>query len=82
VAQGTGESASLGEVSILRDNGKGERHAITADYDDIRNGAKPDIMIAENDIIIGPKSRAKAFFNGFVRTIRGAVSFGGVSMGF
>ena len=82
MAQGIGENASLGEVRILRDNGKGERDTITADYDEIRNGEKPDIMIAENDIIIVPKSGAKAFFNGFVRTLRGAVSFGGASVGF
>jgi polysaccharide export outer membrane protein len=82
MAQGIGENASLGEVRILRDNGKGERETITADYDEIRNGGRPDIMIAENDIIIVPKSGAKAFFNGFVRTIRGAVSIGGASVGF
>lgn len=82
MAQGIGENASLDEVRILRDNGKGERDTITADYEEIRNGEKPDIMIAENDIIIVPKSGAKAFFNGFVRTLRGAVSFGGASVGF
>ena len=82
MAQGVGENALLDEVRILRDNGKGERDTITADYDEIRDGTKPDIMIEENDIIIVPKSGAKAFFNGFVRTIRGAVSFGGASVGF
>ncbi len=82
MAQGIGENASLSDVRILRDNGKGERDTITADYDEIRNGSIPDIMIAENDIIIVPKSGAKAFFNGFVRTLRGAVSFGGASVGF
>jgi len=82
MAQGIGENASLGEVRILRDNGKGERETITADYDEIRKGGKPDIMIVENDIIIVPKSGAKAFFNDFVRTIRGAVNIGGASVGF
>lgn len=82
MAQGIGENASLGDVRILRDNGKGERDTIAVDYGEIRDGSRPDIMIAENDIIIVPKSGAKAFFNGFVRTIRGAVSVGGASIGF
>ena len=82
MSQGIGENASLGDVRILRDNGKGERDTITVDYGGIRNGDKPDVMIAENDIIIVPRSGAKAFFNGFVRTIRGAVSVGGASIGF
>ncbi|NJD56109.1 MAG: hypothetical protein FIA94_06850 [Nitrospirae bacterium] len=82
MSQGIGENASAGEVRILRDNGKGERDTITVDYGEIRDGNQPDVMIAANDIIIVPRSGAKAFFNGFVRTIRGAVSVGGVSMGF
>jgi polysaccharide export outer membrane protein len=82
MAQGIGENASLDEVRILRDNGKGERETIPVDYDGIRSGNMPDVMIAENDIIIVPRSGAKAFFNGFVRTIRGAVSVGGASVGF
>ena len=82
MAQGIGPNASTDDVRIFRDNGKGERDIIEVNYDSIRNGTQPDIMIAENDIIIVATSGAKTFFNSFVRTIRGAVSFGGMSMGF
>jgi len=82
MAQGVGPNASTDEVRIFRDNGKGEREIIVANYDEIKNGTQPDMMITENDIIIVATSGGKVFFNNFVRTIRGAVSFGGMSMGF
>ncbi len=82
MAQGVAPNASTDDVRIFRDNGKGEREIIVVDYDSIKSGTQPDMMIAENDIIIVGTSGAKAFFNSFVRTIRGAVSFGGMSMGF
>lgn len=82
MAHGVGPNASTDDVRIFRENGKGEREIIVANYDEMRNGSLPDVMIAENDIIIVGTSGGKAFFNGFVRTIRGAVSFGGMSMGF
>ncbi len=82
IAKGATPDAALGDVRIFRDNGIGEREVIYTDYDDIRDGSKPDIVIADNDIIIVPKSGIKSFFNGFVRTIRGAVTFGSASVGF
>jgi polysaccharide biosynthesis/export protein len=82
MAQGVGPNASTDEMRIFRDNGKGEREIIVVNYDNIKSGSQPDIMIAENDIIIVAASGAKTFFNNFVRTIRGAVSIGGMSMGF
>lgn len=83
MAQGASPIANLGEVRIYRDNGKGERDIIIVDYDEIKSGAKPDIQIAGNDIIIVPKSGVKDFFNFFTRAIRGAFAFGGgMSMGF
>jgi len=82
MAQGVGPNASTDDIRIFRDNGKGEREIIEVDYDNIKSGNQPDTMIAENDIIIVAASGVKTFFNNFVRTMRGAVSFGGMSMGF
>jgi len=82
MAQGVGPNASTDDIRIFRDNGKGEREIIEVDYDNIKSGNQPDTMIAENDIIIVAASGAKTFFNNFVRTVRGAVSIGGMSMGF
>ena len=49
------------ELRITRDEGKGKRYTKTADNDKIRNDAKPDIMIGENDIMSVPRSGARAF---------------------
>lgn len=76
MAQGANSDARLDDIRIFRDNGKGEREVIIADYGSMRNGEKPDILLAENDIIIVPQSGVKNFFNGFVSTIKGLISFG------
>jgi polysaccharide export outer membrane protein len=76
MAQGVDSVADLSEIRIFRDNGKGDRDVITADYEAIKNGTNPDILLAENDIIIVPKSGVKNFFNGFINTIKGFISFG------
>jgi polysaccharide export outer membrane protein len=76
MAKGVTPEAQLGDVRIFRDNGKGERDVIAADYADIRSGKKPDIMLEENDIVIVPKSGLKSFFGSFINTVRGFVSLG------
>lgn len=76
MAQGVSDTANLSDIRIFRDNGKGEREVVVADYDAIRTGNQPDILIAENDIIIVPRSGIKNFFSGFLNTIRGFISFG------
>lgn len=76
MAQGISPDASTDDVRIFRENGTGERDVITADYDAIRNGKSPDIILAENDIIIVPKSGIKNFFNGFISTLKGFITFG------
>lgn len=76
MAQGANSDASLDDVRIFRDNGRGERAVIVADYGSMKTGEKPDILLAENDIIIVPQSGAKNFFNSFVSTIKGLISFG------
>jgi len=76
MAQGVNSNAALGDIRIFRENSKGEREVIPLDYDAISNGSSPDIILAENDIIIVPQSGIKNFFNGFINTIRGFVTFG------
>jgi polysaccharide export outer membrane protein len=76
MAQGVDSVANLSEIRIFRDNGKGDRDVITADYDAIKNGTDSDVLLAENDIVIVPKSGAKNFFSGFINTLRGFISFG------
>lgn len=81
MAQGVSSDARLSDVRIFRDNGKGERDIIPVDYDAIKRGESPDILLAENDIIIVPQSSIKSFFNSFIRGLRGLISFGSGSVG-
>jgi polysaccharide export outer membrane protein len=76
MAQGVNSDADLSDIRIFRENGKGEREVFVADYDAIRTGTQSDISIAENDIIIVPQSGIKNFFNGFISTIKGFITFG------
>lgn len=76
MAQGVNSDANLSDIRIFRENDKSEREVVVADYDAIRNGKQPDILIAENDIIIVPQSGIKNFFNGFISTLKGFISFG------
>ena len=80
MAQGVNSDADLSDIRIFRENSKNEREVIIADYDAIRTGKQPDILIAENDIIIVPQSGIKNFFNGFLNTIRGFISFGAYTL--
>jgi polysaccharide export outer membrane protein len=80
MAQGLGPGASTHDIRIFRDNGKGERDVIRVDYDAIKSGEKPDILLAENDVIIVPQSSVKNFFNGFMSTVRGFISFGAIPL--
>jgi len=81
MAKGVTGTADLGDVRIFRENKKGEKDIIPVDYKAMREGEKPDILVAENDIIIVPESGIKNFFSGFAKTVRGAMSFGGMSVG-
>jgi polysaccharide export outer membrane protein len=82
MAKGVSGTASLDDVRIFRENGKEDKTIISVDYKAVRDGEKPDVLVAENDIIIVPESGMKNFFSGFVKTVRGAMSFGGLSVGF
>lgn len=81
MAKGVNPEAKLSDIRIFRDNGKGNRDVIPVDYDAIRKGENPDIVLAENDIIIVSQSGIKNFFNGFINSIRGLISFGSGSVG-
>jgi polysaccharide export outer membrane protein len=76
MAQGIAPDAAAGDIRIFRENSRGERDIIQADYDAISSGTSPDVMIAENDIIVVPQSGIKNFFNGFIRIVGGIVSLG------
>lgn len=76
VAEGLRYEADRADITILRDNGQGERVVLAADYDAIRDGQSRDIPLRENDIIIVPMSGVKNFLSGFLNTVRGIVSFG------
>lgn len=82
MAKGVKGVATLDDVRIFRENSRGEKEIITADYQAMRDGEIPDISVIENDIIIVPESGVKNFLSGFVRTVRGGMSFGGMSVGF
>ncbi len=69
------------EIRIYRDTGKPTRDIIEVNYDEILEGERPDIVLRDKDIVIVPSSGIKNFFAGFVRTLRGLVSFGSVSVG-
>jgi polysaccharide export outer membrane protein len=81
MAQGANPDASLSDIRIYRANDKGGRDIIDVNYNAILKGDKPDVFIAENDIIIVPQSGVKNFFYRFLNTIRGALTFGGVGVG-
>ncbi len=76
MAKGVNSNAVMDDIRIFRDNGNGDRDIIIADYGAMKKGKEPDIFLAENDIIIVPRSGIKKFFNGFISTIKGFVSFG------
>ena len=82
MAKGVTWTADLDDVRIFRENTKREKDIIPVDYQAMRDGEKPDILVFENDIIIVPESGIKNFFSGFAKTMRGAMSFGGLSVGF
>jgi polysaccharide export outer membrane protein len=75
MAEGLNSGAQPDEIRILRDNGKGERDVIPVNYDAVRKGKNPDILLVDNDIVIVPKAGVKNFFGGFLNTIKGLIYF-------
>jgi polysaccharide export outer membrane protein len=81
MAEGLRKEASKSNIRIYRDDGKGGREVITADYDAINDGKQKDVQIVQNDIIIVPKSGLKTLFYGITDTVRGYVNFGSGGIG-
>lgn len=81
LAKGLKPEAKLSDIRIFRDNDRGERDIIGVDYDAIKKGEIPDIVLADNDIVIVPVSGIKNFFHGFMSSLRGMISFGSGSLG-
>lgn len=80
MAHGANSSASLSDIRIYRDNGKGGRDIKTVDYKAILKGDKPDVEIADNDIIIVPENGVKHFFKNFFSTVGRFVTFGALTL--
>lgn len=76
LAHGINSEARQNEVKIFRDNEKGEKDIITANYEEIRDGKKPDIPVLENDIIIVPVNGTKVFFQKFITALGRFATFG------
>ncbi len=77
MAEGLKPEAKGGETRIFRYTGKGnERTVVTADLYAIQKGENEDPILKENDIIIVPKSGAKAFLIGLRDTVKGLLGFG------
>ena len=77
MAQGLKPEAKGGEAKIFRYSGKGsEREILSADVYSIQKGESEDPTLKENDIVIVPKSGAKAFFFGVLDLVKGVLGFG------
>ncbi len=77
MAQGLKPEAKGGEAKIFRYLGKGsEREILSADVYSIQKGESEDPTLKENDIVIVPKSGAKAFFFGVLDLVKGVMGFG------
>lgn len=69
------------QLRIYRDSGQSVREIIDVDYDSILAEKSPDIVLKDKDIVIVPRSGAKALWNGFVQSLSGAIRLGSVSLG-
>jgi len=82
MAKGFSYEAIKDQLKVYRNSGTDAMEIIDVDYDKIlAEKGSADIVLKDKDIVIVPKSGTKAFWHGFVNTVRGAVSFGGVSFG-
>lgn len=81
MAKGFKYEAVRSHVRVYRDTGKDIKDIIDINYDDILAEKAPDVVLKDKDVVIVPDSGPKKFFAGFVRTFRGIISFGAVSVG-
>jgi polysaccharide export outer membrane protein len=81
MAKGFNDEAIKDQLKIYRNSGTDAMEIIDVDYARILAENSSDFVLKDKDVVIIPKSTAKAFWYGFVNTLRGAISFGGVSFG-
>lgn len=81
MAEGLNNDAYRSHIRIYRDNGAGERRVITVDYNAITEGKQKDIKLYGNDIILVPRSGAKAVMYGILNTLHGYINFGTEGVG-
>ncbi|MBI5055556.1 MAG: polysaccharide biosynthesis/export family protein [Nitrospirae bacterium] len=81
MAKGLKYEALTGQLRIYRNSGTDAMETIDVDYDAILANKGADFILKDKDVVIVPQSDAKAFLNGFVKTVRGMVTFGGASVG-
>jgi polysaccharide export outer membrane protein len=75
-ARGTHPDADTDSIRIFRKNQIDEKKVIVANYEDMRDGKEPDILLKENDIIVVPMTGLAVFFRKFFGTIGRFSSFG------
>ncbi|MBI5099491.1 MAG: polysaccharide biosynthesis/export family protein [Nitrospirae bacterium] len=81
MAKGFNDDAIKDQLKVYRNSGTDAMEIIDVDYAKILAENGSDFVLKDKDVVIIPKSSAKAFWYGFVNTLRGAISFGGVSFG-
>jgi len=81
MAKGFNDEAIKDQVKIYRNSGTDAMEIIDVDYDKILAENGTDVVLKDKDVVIIPRSTAKFIWYGFVKTLRGAISFGGVSFG-
>ncbi len=81
MAKGFNDDAIKDQLKVYRNSGTEEMEIIDVDYDKILAENGSDFILKDKDVVIIPTSTAKSIWYGFVKTLRGAISFGGVSFG-
>jgi polysaccharide export outer membrane protein len=81
MAKGFNDDAIKDQLKVYRNSGTEAMEIIDVDYDKILSENGSDFVLKDKDVVIIPTSTAKSIWYGFVRTLRGAIAFGGVSFG-
>ena len=81
MASGFKYEAIKDQIRVYRDTGTDTRDIIDVDYEAILDKESPDIILEDKDVVIVARSGAKALWQGFVRSISGALRIGSVSVG-
>lgn len=76
LAEGIDPLADEDEVKIFRENGAGQRQALSYNLKAIRAGQAEDPQIKGNDLVVVEKSATRTAIKNVTDTIRGFLSFG------